>query len=179
MCQEHPFHSLYQVYCLNPDQPKPGTRRHSGRHSTPPIQNERAAAAADIFDKLKQEEPSAKRVKDVEILCSACVEWAMYPLKDNRLYKVQTTQFNVPDVHLRRLKDIKVPVMTCHLPIDPTMRYEDCVWINRYETRFSLIGGINMPKVIDCMGTDGRKYKQLVRCQNAFRLSQTECVLQV
>lgn len=171
MCKEHPFHSLYQVYCLNPDMSQTfGSRRNSGRHSTAPQnQTERAAAAQDTFDRLKQEEPSATRVRDVELLCNACVEWATYGIKDNRQYKVRFgTLFGVPDIALRNLKDIKVPVMTCHVPIDPTMRYEDCVWIHRYETKFYIAGGLNCPKIIECIGSDGQKYRQLVRFQNAF-----------
>lgn len=177
MCKEHPFHSLYQVYCLNPDMSKTfGSRRNSGRHSTSQNQTERAAAAQDTFDRLKQEEPSATRVRNVELLCNACVGWATYGIRDNRQFKVRFgTSYNVPDIALRNLKDIKVPVMTCHVPIDPTMRYEDCIWIHRYETTFYVAGGLNYPKIIQCLGSDGQKYKQLVRfSQRVSRLTLTE-----
>ena len=168
MCKEHPFHSLYQVYCLNPDMSKtPGSRRNSGRLSASQNQTERAAAAQDIFDRLKQEEPSATRVRNVELLCNACVEWATFGIKDNRNFKRLSTLFSVPDIALRNLKDIKVPVMTCHVPIDPTMRYEDCVWIHRYETKFYIAGGLNCPKINECIGSDGLRYRQLVRFSKA------------
>ena len=169
MCKEHPFHSLYQVYCLIPDLSNTsGSRRNSGQRFTPQNQSERAAAAADIFSQLKQEEPSATRVRNVELLCNACVGWATFGIKDNRRYTGRLhTPFDVPPIALRNLKDIKVPVMTCHVPIDASMRYEDCVWIQRYETQFYLAGGLNSPKIINCLGSDGQKYKQLVRFPNA------------
>ncbi|KAF8630142.1 hypothetical protein AX15_003095 [Amanita polypyramis BW_CC] len=181
MCKEHPFHSLYQVYCLHPDRSTPPTgRRQSDRYSSPQTQTERTAAADDIFNKLKQEEVSANRIRDVEMLCNACVEWAKFPIKDDKRYRSRATPLKVPEgIMLRSITNIKVPVMTCHTPVDPTMRYDNCVWIQRYDTTFSTAGGLNVPKISLCYGSDGQKYKQLFKGEGNDDLRQDAVMEQV
>jgi serine-protein kinase ATM len=167
MCREHPFHSLYQVYCLQPEHPNAtaANRRHSGRHSALSTQTERGAAAISIFDRLRSDESVENRVRDVERLCDACLEWAKFPIaQDNRYKKGRSNRFKIPDnLSIRKLAQLKVPVTTTHTPLDLTMKYQDCVWIDRYEPTFTTAGGINLPKVSICHGSDGLKYKQLVR----------------
>lgn len=171
MCQEHPFHSLYQVYCLQPDVGRSveSGRRQSGRHSTPTTpstQTERGAAATDIFNRLKGEDISGRRVRDIELLCNASIQWAKFPITKDKRYKQQPKKppgFPVPDnLTISRLSNLKVPVSTCHTPIDPTMKYDDCVWLDHYDKSFSTVGGLNLPKITTCYGSDGLKYKQLV-----------------
>ena len=58
--------------------------------------------------------------------------------------------------------EVKVPVTTERLPLDPTLKYEDCVWIERYPPQFETAGGINLPKISVCQGSNGQGYKQLV-----------------
>ena len=48
-------------------------------------------------------------------------------------------------------------------------RYRDLVGIVRFDKQFSLAGGVNMPRIIDCEGTDGRKYKQVVKGNDDVR----------
>ena len=167
MCREHPFHSLYQVYCLRPDHPNATTanRRHSGWHSTSSTQTERGTAASSIFDRLRGDESVENRVRDVERLCDACLEWAKFPIaKDNRYKKGRANRFKIPEsLSIRKIAQIKVPVTTTRTPLDLTMKYQDCVWIDHYEPTFTTAGGINLPKVSICHGSDGQRYKQLVR----------------
>ena len=166
MCREHPFHSLYQVYCLQPDHPNSTTsnRRHSGRQFTS-TQTERGAAASTIFDRLRSNEFVEGRVRDVERLCDACLEWAKYPIaKDDRYKKSRANRFKIPDhLSIRKIAQLKVPVTTAPTPLDLTMKYDGCIWIDHYEPTFTTAGGNNLPKVSICHGSDGQKYKQLVR----------------
>jgi hypothetical protein len=55
-------------------------------------------------------------------------------------------------------------VVTVHTPLDHTLRYDNCIWIDRYESAFETAGGINLPKINICYGSNGEKYKQLVSC---------------
>ena len=184
MCREHPFHSLYQVYCLQPDHPNSttGNRRHSDRHYMLSTQTERSTAASSIFDRLRGNESVAGRVRDVERLCNACLEWAKYPIaKDDRYKKSKTNRFKIPDhLSIRKITQLKVPVTTTSTPLDLTMKYNDCVWINHYEPTFTTAGGINLPKVSICYGSDGQRYKQLVRRSHTLRVTmQTTYCLSV
>lgn len=159
MCTEHPFHSLYQVYCLRSERTSTIPRRQSGRHES--SSQERATAAGNIFDKLRTEPKTGVIVSDVELVCNACLEWAKYPIKKKHASKPDPP-FYVPDILIKQLHDIRVPVLTSHTPLDPTLKYDDCVWIERFENTYETAGGINLPKIIFCLGSNGKKYKQLV-----------------
>jgi len=165
MCSEHPFHSLHQVYCLKPsaESASATNRRLSARLEVSFSQTERAAAAGDIFDRLRTDTSTGQRVRDVELVCDASLQWAKYPVK-SRLAKGGSGPFTMPgNLTIRQLRDVQVPVTTFHTLVDPTMQYKDCVWISRYEGTFETAGGINLPKISYCLGSDGVIYKQLVR----------------
>ncbi|THH15268.1 hypothetical protein EW146_g5182 [Bondarzewia mesenterica] len=180
MCSEHPFHSLYQVYCLRP--PSPGSapsRRLSARHDPSFSQGERAAAANDIFDRLRVETSTAARLKDVESVCYASLHWAKYSIKD-RLRRKGNGPYPIPDdLPIRKLRNVPVPILTIHTPLDPTMKYQDCVCISYYETDFETAGGINLPKITICRGSDGAKYKQLFKGEGDDDLRQDAVMEQV
>ncbi|KAI0640810.1 hypothetical protein C8Q79DRAFT_1015032 [Trametes meyenii] len=191
MCSEHPFHSLFPLYCIKADHPtdkeSPSGRRQSGRHATQtqtqtPAQAERGTTAAEIFAKLSSSggRPS-ERVNAVEHICSASLQWAQHPIK--ALFSKGARppkQMPVPDkLEIRKVKDIRVPVITAHTPIDPTMEYQDCIWISYYDPIFTTAGGVNLPKITNCVGSDGKKYKQLYKGEGNDDLRQDAVMEQV
>jgi len=72
-----------------------------------------------------------------------------------------------------------VPVMTFHTPLDPSMQYKDCIWIDHFETTFKTAGGVNLPKITACIGSDGEKYKQLFKGEGGDDLRQDAVMQQV
>lgn len=56
-----------------------------------------------------------------------------------------------------------IPILTLDLPVDPSLKYDKIVGISKFKPEYRLVGGINMPKLIECIGTDGRVYKQVRR----------------
>lgn len=154
MCREHPFHILYQVYCLQPEEP--GRTRHSGQQIS--INTERAEAALYIFNRLREDGDKVKeRLMAVEQLSEACLQWAKQPVGG------KPKDFTLPkEFKLSKVSNLRVPVITHHTPVDPSMKYDDCPWIDRYETSWANAGGKNAPKIGYCIGTDGVRYKQLV-----------------
>jgi ataxia telangiectasia mutated family protein len=168
MCREHPFHSLYQVYCLRPSSGAThGSRRSSSRLDLPLSQGERDAAAADIFDRLRADPSSNQQVVNVEQVCDAYLQWAKRPIK-GFVKKGRSGPYDIPsDMLILKLNDVRVPVLTVDTPIDSTLQYQNCIWISRYEKIFETAGGINIPKICYCRGSDGSRYKQLVSVQSA------------
>lgn len=175
MCGEHPFHSLYQVYSLQSSGLKAmsSTRRQS---SSTIIENssqiERATAAMNIFDQLKSIPASADKARDLQILCDAYLEWAKFPIKSDKQFsekKKRKEAFQIPShLNIRKIANLKVPVTTVHTPLDATMQYDDCIWINGYAAQFDTAGGVNLPKISFCRGSDGRVYRQLVCLSTLF-----------
>lgn len=168
MCSEHPFHSLYQVYSLQSSDPG-GTspRRRSIANEPQDSQLDRAAAAEGILQQLLSSTARARQAKDVKLLCDAYLEWAKFPIKKDPSFSDKRNRKAPPEIPkslaIRKITNIRVPVTTADTPLDPSMRYEDCVWIVNYIPYFETAGGINLPKISYCLGSNGVKYKQLVR----------------
>ena len=166
MCHEHPFHSLYQVYCLRPSSGATHEgRRSSSRLDLPLTQGERAAAAGDIFDRLRADPSSNQQVVDVEQVCDAYLQWAKHPVK-GFVDKGRSGPYEIPsDMLILKLNDVRVPVLTVNTPIDHALQYDNCIWISHYERSYETAGGQNIPKICYCRGSDGTRYKQLVSVQ--------------
>lgn len=47
--------------------------------------------------------------------------------------------------------------------MDPSGCYDDLVTIRSFVPRYHLAGGVNLPKIIDCVGSDGASRRQLVK----------------
>jgi serine-protein kinase ATM len=176
MCREHPFHSLYQVYALRSERSSDGVstnpRRQSVHHESS-SQADRASAAGEIFDRLRSDDISKERVRGVELVCNASLQWAKYPIqKDSRFNpKMTKAPFRIPDdLLIRKIRELSVPVITSHTALDPSLRYDDCVDIAYFEKTFDTAGGVNLPKITICYGSDGKKYKQLVRIRPSKRI---------
>ncbi|KAG1876416.1 hypothetical protein DFJ58DRAFT_754177 [Suillus subalutaceus] len=178
MCQEHPFHSLYQVFCLRPEQPQ-GVRRTSSRFELPSSQSDRGGAASAIFDRLLSDPTQTARIRSIEQVCNASLEWAKYPVKHPTIKKTNNGLL-IPDaLPIRKLRDVQVPVITCRTPIDPTLKYNDCIWISRYHPEFTPAGGINHPKISTCYGSNGEQFKQLFKGEGNDDMRQDAVMEQV
>lgn len=168
MCKEHPFHSLYQVYCLLPERNiSDFSRRQSGRlvaQTMPSTQTERGSAAQVVFDKLRADTAVQDKVAEVEKLCNASWQWAKFPVGKGTKYARLNYLYQIPpELLICRLPALRVPVPTFPLPLDPTMRYDNCISIDSFEKQFQLVGGVNLPKICSCKASNGKTYKQLVR----------------
>ena len=53
--------------------------------------------------------------------------------------------------------------------VDPTCEYKSIVYITGFDATFTHCGGINLPKVITCIGSDGKRQKQLVKGKDDLR----------
>ncbi|TFY59771.1 hypothetical protein EVG20_g7665 [Dentipellis fragilis] len=183
MCSEHPFHSLYQVYCLRlMTEASVAGRRTSSRHDPGATsQGDRTAAANDIFDRLRLGS-SAGRLADVERVCEVSLQWAKFPIKKDFEKLRGSGPWQLPPgikPHLDSLSNIHVPVITVHTPIDSTMQYQNCVWIAKYKSHFQTAGGVNLPKISYCVGSDGLTYKQLFKGEGDDDLRQDAVMEQV
>jgi ataxia telangiectasia mutated family protein len=169
LCSDHPFHSLYQVYALASPRSTTTVATTSRRQSRSVAtdtqsQNGRDKAARAILDQLQQDPRVGKRVAQFVRLCDACLQWAKYSLRQDKALKESKSKTVPTHLELAKLNNLDVPVSTAYTPIDLACRYEDTiVRVQRYGSKFSTAGGINLPKISDCIGDDGERYKQLVR----------------
>lgn len=188
MCKDHPFHALTPLYALaRADDDKEG-RAPMGKKSGPALLSKtskatqgslpasqllRKEAATRIISLVATEHASPDRIKEWKRVCDACVQWARFdlvvqmptmfgPNANEGTTRVHTISpsFNLS---ITRLRDVDVPVLTKPLPVDETLLYEDIVSISRYNDRFTTAGGVHLPKITDCIGSDGVSYRQLFK----------------
>ena len=70
---------------------------------------------------------------------------------------------------ISKIEDLKhVPVPTAEIKVDPTGNYSEIPYIIKLEPTFKLAGGINLPKIISCHGSDEKKSRQLVKVLKLF-----------
>ncbi|KAH7327711.1 hypothetical protein B0J17DRAFT_620413 [Rhizoctonia solani] len=185
LCRDHPFHTLYQVYALASTSSggalaTPNRRQSRAAVADPQLQTKRDEAARNILERLQREDTVGKRVVQFLQLCGACLQWAKYSLKQDKALKDSKNKVVPQHMELAKLKDLDVPVSTAFTPIDMTCRYEDnIVRLARYGSRFSTAGGINLPKINDCLGDDGERYKQLFKGEGEDDLRQDAVMEQV
>ena len=55
------------------------------------------------------------------------------------------------------------PPLSLSSKVDPSCTYSHLVTIDQFDTHFQLAGGINLPKVLSCIGSDGKRRRQLVK----------------
>ncbi|PKU36283.1 serine-protein kinase atm [Limosa lapponica baueri] len=143
-----------------------GTKMMGGLGFHEVLNNDRMKAARNIIDIVRKRR--AQMVRDVEVLCDAYITLANLdanPWKSKR--KGISIPADQPIIKLKDFKDVVVPTM--EIKVDPTGQYENLVTIKSFKPEFRLAGGLNLPKIIDCVGSDGKERRQLVKGRDDLR----------
>ncbi|NWQ76792.1 ATM kinase, partial [Columbina picui] len=173
---DHPHHALFIILALanaNKDEllTKPDAKRRNNLIKNAPkeisqLDVDRMEAARNIINIVRKKR--AHMVRDVEALCDAYIILANL---DATPWKTQRKGIRIPAdqpiTKLKNLKDVVVPTM--EIKVDPTGRYENLVTIMSFKPEFRLAGGMNLPKIIDCVGSDGKERRQLVKGRDDLR----------
>lgn len=179
LTREHPFHVLYHIYALRATvgaatQPAsstmaPKTRKSLGMESIRSSQAGRHKLATDYFAHAKGDARLLPRIKELEQACDAYTEAASLPRVEASSRKAAIELPNT--AKLLKLRQLSIPISTYDLPLDPTMLYnaEELPCIARYDKTYSVLGGINAPKLVACHSTKGKRMRQLVRFTRCSR----------
>ncbi|KAM6159265.1 serine-protein kinase ATM isoform 2-T2 [Rhynchocyon petersi] len=173
---DHPHHTLFIILALanaNKDefliQPEAARRSRITKNSpkqSSQLDEDRTEAANKIIRTIKSRRP--QMVRNVEALCDAYILLANL---DATPWKTQRKGINIPAdqpiTKLKNLEDVVVPTM--EIKVDPTGEYRNLVTIQSFKAEFRLAGGLNLPKIIDCAGSDGKERRQLVKGRDDLR----------
>lgn len=182
MCSDHPFHTMYHVYALCMSEQSP---RKQGSHqdelstrssrtrsmnvdANKKMESSNSSTAHQILAAVGNKIRLTERINAFTRLCDAMYAFAnidpdLTPeCKLNGKIKSGSVALSKSWV-LSQLKSIDVPLPTQKLSIDPSTGYHDFISVQSYSATFSFAGGVHRPKIIDCIGSDGARYKQLVR----------------
>jgi ataxia telangiectasia mutated family protein len=166
MCAEHPYHVLYHVQALRRGDQVGGSGT-SELYSTP---REKIDAARDCLDAFaRHSKHHAAMVREMDVMIEAYIDLARHPV-DARDARGGDGGHQIPaQCKKRALRDLRlVPIVTASLPVDPTMRYAEGSFPHfvRFADTCRLVGGINQPKLVEALGSDGVAYKQLAKAGN-------------
>ncbi|KNC87705.1 hypothetical protein SARC_00211 [Sphaeroforma arctica JP610] len=147
LCAEHPFHGLTVIYAL----------KNSDVNSS----MDKVNAAKKMLHELGKESKISHIVQDTLSLSNAYHALAkVHVPKTATTMGFDTLSENDP---IMQVKQLRIPITTCPPPVDPMAVYKDIIRIHSFSKRYNLVGGLHKPKQIDCLGSDGVKYKQLVK----------------
>ena len=70
----------------------------------------------------------------------------------------------------------RIPVPIASVPIKTNGKYSpsDFPTIRQFENEYKLAGGVNLPKIMNCLGSDGKKYKMLVKGTHWWNMANTD-----
>ncbi|XP_055963591.1 serine-protein kinase ATM isoform X1 [Sorex fumeus] len=172
---DHPHHTLFIILALanaNKDEflTKPEAARRRMTKTAPKqssqLDEDRIEAANRIIYTMRNRRP--QMVKSVEALCDSYIILANL---DASQWKMQRKGITIPAdqpiTKLRNLEEVVVPTM--EIKVDPTGEYRNLVTIQSFKAEFRLAGGLNLPKIIDCLGSDGKERRQLVKGRDDLR----------
>ncbi|KAJ1969833.1 Serine/threonine-protein kinase tel1 [Dispira parvispora] len=182
MATEHPYHCIYQLFALRNNafmDNTQGQRRGSKSTGASKMDKEglvaqRSAVATKIIQKLFGNPALAKIIRETEQLSLAYIELAY-----TKVPKGTGSGGSTPTVFAmssrQRLSALPamdhIPVATLQLPVNPQGRYTKGSFptIQKFDKQYRTAGGINLPKIIKCYGSDGCTYRQLVKGQDDLR----------
>ncbi|XP_072119204.1 serine-protein kinase ATM isoform X1 [Mobula birostris] len=170
---DHPHHTLFIILALsnaNKDDVlgKPDVLRR-GKHikkEMPHLDQERMDAARNIINTIQKSK--AKMIKDIERLCDALITLANM---DASKWKTERKAIEIPAAQpITKIKDLDdVVIPTMEIKVDPSGKYENLLTVKSFKSQFRLAGGVNLPKIIDCVGSDGKERRQLVKGRDDLR----------
>ncbi|XP_029658408.2 serine-protein kinase ATM isoform X1 [Octopus sinensis] len=127
----------------------------------------RVNAAKQLLNKLSKSK-IGDCVREMMDLCKAYIELAYFSVQK---FKIKTGAIPLPDsLELNKQKNLcHVAVATAFIPVQQDGNYSDIPYIIGFDNTFKLAGGINLPKIIQCRGSNGKSYKQLVKGRDDLR----------
>ncbi|KAK6486135.1 serine-protein kinase ATM-like isoform X1 [Huso huso] len=173
---DHPHHTLFIILALvnaNRDESfakseglTRGRLSKSAPKQTSPLDKERSEVALNIINVIRKKR--GKMIKGIETLCDAYITLANM---DANKWKTEKKPIQIPPeqpiTKIRNLDDVVIPTM--EIKVDPSGKYENMITIQSFKPHFRLAGGVNLPKIIDCVGSDGKERRQLVKGQDDLR----------
>lgn len=157
---DHPHHTLPLVLALF----------NSYKDSKVPVERcePRVLGAQLLVKKLQKVEKLGTLISDMQKVAEAYISLANSPRPDNNkkgtVYKIPEKE---PITKLKDFPNVLCPTVT--LPISKAGRYDNIIGIHRFEDTMHYVGGINLPKKVECVGTDGVKRLQLVKGNDDLR----------
>ncbi len=164
LAQQHPHHMMFKLLALCNGRNLPVNQTDRVSHV---VDDGKITVAKRILSQLKAG-GQAKIVKQYENLCHAYVELSYHDLpvrgKSAAGSKMDPVQEIPATFAILKLSKLDLPVSTVEQPLGAELAPdENCPKIDRFEKTYDLVGGINKPKRLQCLGSNGKRFYQLLK----------------
>ncbi|KAJ3118392.1 hypothetical protein HK100_000616 [Physocladia obscura] len=137
----------------------------NGVDSNPAKMKALNTAAIELLNRLQNENSKVREIIiNADNLSNAYIELAL--LNPPAKYRTSKSTIPIPidkKSKLGRVFNLAIPILTTDQPVSTTYDHPSIVTIHKFQQEYYLVGGINAPKVIQCIGSDGNIYTQLVK----------------
>jgi serine-protein kinase ATM len=159
ICIDHPYHGMYQIWS--------GVKARTNTKDEVAVSRQRATekVAAHL----------GKSSSNVSGIWQAIDKTSrqyhqLASEKDSGRYKAghkyEITDSPAARTLMQILAKYPIPPPTLQLELSPTRDYSEVPIITRLDKTMSIASGVSAPKIITAIGSDGKKYKQLVKGGN-------------
>ncbi|XP_055826815.1 serine/threonine-protein kinase ATM isoform X2 [Solanum dulcamara] len=156
---DHPYHTIFQLLALaNGDRIKDKQRSRSSFV----VDMDKKVAAENLLRELSSYHEAV--IRQMKQMVEIYIKLAELETKREDTNK----KVNLPR-EIRSIRELElVPVVTANIPIDPSCQYTEGSFphFKGLADSVTVMNGINAPKVVECFGSDGQKYRQLAKSGN-------------
>ncbi|KAG7051814.1 Serine/threonine-protein kinase tel1 [Colletotrichum scovillei] len=158
ICLQHPYHGMYQIWS--------GTKVKTRKEDQVAVL--RLKATEKVASLLQSAKPVAAIWQAIDRTSSYYHRLAVD--RDSNKFKAGQ-KMALKDVHSAQslqnaLAKYKIPPPTMQLEVSATMDYSNVPIISKLDPQMSIASGVSAPKIITAVGSDGKKYRQLVKGGN-------------
>ncbi|KAL8261037.1 hypothetical protein R6Q59_025086 [Mikania micrantha] len=159
MAIDHPYHTIFQLLALaNGDRVKDKQR---SRNSFV-VDMDKKYAAECLLKELSSHHGAV--IRQMKQMVEIYIRLAELETKREDTNKKIALPREIRSVRQLEL----VPVVTSSFPVDPSCQYNEGSFphFKGLADSVTIMNGINAPKVVECLGSDGKKYRQLAKSGN-------------
>lgn len=155
ICTEHPYHGMYQIY--------------AGANSRTNPKDDSAVSRKTATVKIANELTRQQSTEKIWLAIQSTNKYYCYLAaeKDDQRYKTGRKISLKDSQALTRLQasftKFHVPPPTMQIELSPALDYSNIPYMARLEPHMTIASGVSLPKIITALGSNGVKFKQLVR----------------
>ncbi|GAO14116.1 hypothetical protein UVI_02037940 [Ustilaginoidea virens] len=155
ICVDHPYHGMYQIWS--------GTKAKAQQKDDVAVQRIKAT------EKVAQRLAATKSVADIWVAIDKTSKYyhglAMdrNPNKYKSGAKMPLKGSTAGQYLVSCLARYRIPPPTLHMEISATKDYSNVPIISKLEPNMTIASGVSAPKIITAVGSNGERYKQLVK----------------
>lgn len=159
-CREHPHHTLSHILAL-------ANSYEDFEGKVKPEPEARVLGAVQMLTELKKDKGVNDTVIEMDRVAKGLISLAYAEIPSQSTTKGYPIPSNEKIRQLHNLHNAMLP--TISLPVQSDAKYHNIISIAGFDSRYELAGGINRPKKIICVGTDGHKRVLLVKGRDDLR----------